>query len=310
MELRTLKYFLAVVQEGSITNASRRLHVTQPTLSRQLANLEDELGRQLLARSRSGVEPTQYGAMLADYAETIVDLADKAESDIKPPTKAVAGSVRIASGETGAMRFLSQAMIRVHKKYPQVDFHIHSGTSFDLMDGMVRGQYDFMLECELQPHAEMNVLELPEPDVWGVIVRGDDPLARLGGVRPRDLAGRDLIISRQGKLVGSLLDWLGDADGRLNVVATYTLMMNAKWLVQSGYGIALGFDGLITPGGSDGLVFVPLEPRVESKHGLLWRKTLPTRQAQAFLDELAVVTSRAPLTGRSGPTPSSSSLPR
>ena len=174
MELRTLRYFLAVVQEGNITNAAKRLHVTQPTLSRQLADLEKELGRQLYTRGHDGIVPTEHGIMLASYAESILDLAEKAEADISFPAKTVSGSVHIATGETKAMRYLTRAMISVRQKFPGIDFQLYSGTTADLMDGLVRGQYDFLLECDLQTHVNLNLLELPDPDAWGLVAKRDD----------------------------------------------------------------------------------------------------------------------------------------
>ena len=289
MELRTLRYFLAVIQEGNITNAAKRLHVTQPTLSRQLADLEKEMGRQLYTRGHSGIAPTEHGIMLARYAESIIELAEKAEADIALPSKTVSGSVHIAAGETKAMDLLAQAMMLVRKEYPSIDFQLYSGTTVDLMDGLVRGQYDFLLECEVQPHVNMNVLELPDNDIWGVVVLHDDPLAQLESVHPTDVLDRTLITSRQGTKVGPLHDWLGEYADEVDVVATYSLGMNAKWLIRSGFGIAFAYDELLVSSsarGASDLVFVPLEPRMESKHGLVWRKTLPTRQAQVFLDVL------------------------
>ncbi len=287
MELRTLRYFLAVVQEGSITNAARRLHITQPTLSRQLADLEKELGRQLYTRGHSGIAPTEHGVMLANYAENIIALAEKAEADISLPSKTVSGSVHIAAGETKAMHLLARAMMDVRTEYPNIEFDLYSGTTAELMDGLIRGQYDFLLECDLQTHTNLNVLELPDSDVWGVVALKSDPLAKLDHIRPKDMTGRQVITSRQGTKVGPLHDWLGEYADTVNVVATYSLGMNAKWLIRAGFGVAFCYDEILvsTAGGDKtDLAFIPLEPRVESRHGLVWRKALPTHQAQVFLD--------------------------
>ena len=285
MELRTLRYFLAVVQEGNITNAAKRLHVTQPTLSRQLADLEKELGRQLYVRGHAGIVPTEHGVMLANYAESIIDLAEKAEADISLPAKTVAGSVHIAAGETKAMRYLTSAMMRVREEYPGVDFQLYSGTTAELMDGLVRGQYDFLLECDLQTHVNLNLLELPDPDVWGIVARRDDPLASQNSVRVEDVLDRKLITSRQGTKVGPLSKWLGSHAEEVDVVATYSLGMNTKWLIRAGFAVAFTYDELLVPPSAESsdLVFIPLEPRIESRHGLVWRKALLTRQAQVFL---------------------------
>lgn len=289
MELRTLRYFIAVAQEGSLINASKRLHITQPTLSRQLADLERELGRQLFLRTHGGTELTEYGAVLLNYAQSITELVSKAEEDIKLPERSVVGSVHIAAGETRAMSTLAQAMRNTRSKYPGIDFQLHSGTSTDLMDGLVRGQYDFLLECELQPHVNLNVLELPFQDRWGVVVPSDHSLAAKDGVQLDDIASFPLILSRQAQRVGSLRQWFGARAESLEIVATYGLLMNVKWLVKSGFGIALSFEGLIASSAEaspEGLSFVPLDPPVCSRNGLLWRKTMLSRQAQAFLDEV------------------------
>lgn len=166
---------------------------------------------------------------------------------------------------------------------------MYSGTTADLMDGLVRGQYDFLLECEIQPHVNMNMLELPNPDVWGAVVPRNDPLAALERIHPEDVAGRKLITSRQGTKSGPLHEWLGGLADRVDVVATYSLGMSAKWLIRAGFGVALAYDEILTSKANEDvsdLVFIPLEPRLESRHGLVWRKTLPTRQAQVFLDAL------------------------
>ena len=283
-----MRYFLMVVQEGNITNAAKRLHVTQPTLSRQLADLEKELGRQLYTRGHAGIVPTEYGVMLANYAESIVELAEKAEADISLPAKTVSGSVHIAAGETKAMRYLTSAMMRVREEYPGVDFQLYSGTTAELMDGLVRGQYDFLLECDLQTHVNLNLLELPDPDVWGIVARRNDPLAERNHIRPEDVLDRKLITSRQGVKVGPLREWLGPHADAVDVVATYSLGMNTKWLIRAGFGVALAYDELLVPPNmeSSDLVFIPLEPRIESRHGMVWRKALLTRQAQVFLDAL------------------------
>ena len=293
MEIRTLRYFLAVVQEGNITNAAKRLHVTQPTLSRQLADLEKELGRQLYARGHSGIIPTEHGVMLARYAESIIALAEKAEADISLPSQTIAGSVHIAAGETKAMRILTEAMAIVHEEYPKIDFQLYSGTTADLLDGLIRGQYDFLLECELQQRENLNALELPDPDVWGIVVRRDDPLAARDCVRVEDVLDRKLITSRQGAKVGPLHNWLGPHAEAVNIVATYSLGMNTKWLIRRGFGIGFGYDEILVTSDSSDMAFIPLEPRIESRHGLVWRKVLPTRQAQVFLDAVRSLVEQA-----------------
>lgn len=286
MELRTLKYFLALANEGGVSNAAKALHITQPTLSRQLSSLEKEFGRQLYNRTHKGIELTEEGVILQRYAESIVDLADKAEKDIALPTKTVSGTVHIGAGETRIMGTFAQAMKLVREKYPEITFNLYSGTSADLMDNLVKGFYDLLLECELQPHVNMNTLELPNPDVWGIIVRNDDPLAQLDSIRPKDLAGKPLIMSRQGFKVSGLREWAGGFLDDMNVVAEYNLPLNTKFLVKEGLGCALTYEDLFDVEGESGLCFRELEPRLESRQGIVWRKTLPTKQTQVFFDQL------------------------
>ena len=285
MELRTLKYFLAVIEEGNISNAAKALHLTQPTLSRQLASLEDELGRQLYSRTHKGIQLTEAGIILQRHAESIVALAEKAEEDMKMPGDSVSGPVHIGAGETKLMGLLGQAMKRVREEHPGVTFEIYCGASADLKDDLVRGFCDILLECELQAHAKFNVMRLPVTDRWGVLTRADSDLAKKKGITREDLLGRPIISSRQGKKA-ILNQWLGEVADKLDIVAVYNLPLNGKYLVQQGLGDMLTYEELFTPSKENGLAFVPLEPELRSIQGIVWRKTLPTKQTQVFIDTL------------------------
>lgn len=285
MEIRTLTYFLAVVREGSISNAAKRLHVTQTTLSRQMAALEDELGRQLYTRGQKGIELTEQGVILQRYAESIIELVERAEEEISLPAKTVSGTVHIGVGETKAVGLLAEAMEQVRVDYPGIDFALYSGNSADLMDNFNRGFYDLLMECEVKPHVNLNVLRLPGSDVWGILARRDSVLGQLDRVRPEDIDGHPFITSLQGHRAGKVDDWIGP-DRELNVVATYNLPHNTKFLVRKGLGYVFTYEGIFDATQDSDLVFVPLEPRLESYHGILWRKTLPTKQTQVFLDKL------------------------
>lgn len=287
MELRTLEYFLAIAREGNITNAAKALHITQPTLSRQLAQLEKEFGRQLYTRSHKGIELTEQGILLQRYAESIVELAHKAEEDMKLPGDSVEGIVHIGAGETHLTGILARAMKAVHAAYPGVSFHLSSGTTAELRDNLIKGYYDVMLECELQDHAKLNVLEFPVPDEWGVVMPDNDPLAAKDVITPDDLRGRQVITSQQGLKTGKLADWLGDAKDDIDVVAEYRLPLNTRYLVQEGFGIVICYQKLIQDEKSDdGLCTRPLWPKLESRQGLVWRRALPNKQTQVFLDEV------------------------
>ena len=176
------RYFVTVVREGSIT-AAAIVHVTQPTLSRQLAALEDELGHLLYQRNRKGIELIEQGVILRRYAESILALADKAEEEIALPTHSIAGKVHIAAGETQAWSY-RRGHEAHERRLPGITFELYSGTSADLMGQLQRGFYDFLLECELRSHVDMHTLRLPHTDTWGLLVRRDNPLAAKAAVMP------------------------------------------------------------------------------------------------------------------------------
>lgn len=286
MELRVLRYFCAVADGRSITDAAKSLHVTQPTLSRQLAQLEDELGTPLFSRGRRGIELTERGVVLYRYARNIIDLADKAEEEVAAPARAVSGTVHIGAGETRAFSLVARACANVRTKFPNVTFDIHDGTSSDLWDNFVRGHYDVLLDCDSGLNTDFNQIALPIHDVWGVIVRRDDPIAILDVVCPHDLVGREVIVSGQG-MRSAMGRWVDGAFDRMRIVSTYGLPLNSRLLVVEGVGVMLTYGGLVDEMGSEGLCFRPLSPRLEAHHKVLWRKTTPTKQAQAFLDELS-----------------------
>lgn len=289
MELRTLEYFLAVAREGSITDAAKALHITQPTLSRQLASLEAEFGRQLYTRNYKGIELTDHGIMLQRYARSIIDLANKASEDMKPSDSEVRGVVHIGAGETYLMGLVAEAMRRVNAQHPGITFNLSSGTTADLKERLVKGYFDVMLECEVQDHAKLNTLRFPIPDAWGVLMRADDPLAKKSAVRAEDLVKRNLITSKQGMRFGKLAEWFGDLRSQTHVVAEYQLGLNTRYLVKQGFGVAVIYQRLVDFQGDAELVIRPLSPTVESWQGLVWRETLPNKQTLVFLDEMRQV---------------------
>ena len=290
LETRLLYYFLTVAQERSVSRAAQTLHVTQPTLSRQIAALEKELGRQLFTRNSKGLFLTEHGVILKRYAEEIIALSEKAIEEISLPSQSVSGAVHLAVGETKVMALLAEAMRRVQEEYPHIEFKLYSGTSGELMDNMTRGRYDFFLECELQPHVNMNVLKIPEVDTWGLLTRRDNPLATLDVITPADLVNQPLIVSRQGLMKrGKLAQWAGDLAESYDVKAEYNLPLNLKFLVSESIGSAIVYEGLIATPTESSLVFIPLDPPIISHQGLLWRKIIPTKQAQVFLDKVLEV---------------------
>ncbi len=287
MELRTLRYFLALAQEGTISNAAKALHVTQPTLSRQLADLEKGFGKQLFERGAKRVALTEEGARLREYAESIVELADKAEAELSQPEKAVSGDVYIGCGESDAMRIILRAAEWTRRDHPLVHYHLFSGTSADLAERFDGGLLDFMVEFELTGRPDCLTLTLPAVDTWGVLMRADDPLAQQAAVRPADLAGRPLIGSRQGIKSGKMMEWAGDGFEEWDVVATYNLLFNGALMVEEGIGVAICYDRLANASEDGPLRFRPLDPPLTSDIGVVWKKHRRlSRAAAVFLERL------------------------
>lgn len=287
MELRTLRYFLALVNEGTISKAAQSLDITQPTLSRQLCDLEKEFGKQLFTRGAKRIRLTEEGAMLREYAEEIMSLAEKAAIELSAPTHAVLGNVRIACGEGASSRSIFRAIKRMRDDHPHVQFHIFSGNSADLAGRFNSGLFDFFQEYESSGRIDCHSLDLPEYDSWGVVMPADAPLAKLDRIRPEDLEGKRVIESRQGMKVAGIREWAGSRFDTYEVAATYNLAFNGAAMAKEGIGYCLCYDGLIDVTEESGMCFKPLDPPLVSRSRLLWKKHRRlTRPAETFLEYL------------------------
>lgn len=288
MELRVLRYFLAVVREQSISRAAESLSLTQPTLSRQLMDLEEELGVRLLIRGKKnhGVTLTEEGMLLKARAEELVELADRTESELACREREIAGDVYIGAGETDAMRLLAQTAKHLQGTYPQIRYHLFSGNAEDVSERLDKGLLDFGIligEAELSKY---DFMPLGVADTWGVLMRDDDPLAAKAHIRSRDLWSRPLILSRQSMRSNELSGWLGRSMGRLNVAATYNLIYNAAHMVEAGLGCAITIEKLVNTSDRP-LCFRPLEPRLEGRLNVVWKKNhVFSRAAELFLREI------------------------
>lgn len=269
MELRVLRYFLAVAREENITRAAALLHLTQPTLSRQLMQLEEELGVKLFRRSQYRIVLTEDGMLLRRRAQEIVELAEKTEQEFARRGAELSGEISIGAGETRGMNFLSAQVRSFRALHPQVRFRIHSANADDIKERLENGLLDMGLLVEPVEIGRYAFLRLPQRDRWGVLVPKDSPLAQLDGVTPQDLAPWPLLMSSRYQVVTELESWFGDQWNHLEVAGTFNLMLNAVNMVENGVGIAMGFDlGNL----SDQLRFVPLAPAMESGVVLAWKK--------------------------------------
>ena len=269
MELRVLRYFLAVAREENITKAAALLHVTQPTLSRQLMQLEAELGVKLFRRSQYRVILTEDGMLLRRRAQEIVELADKAERELQHHETELTGEIAIGCGETRSMTFLSQHIREFWELHPQVRFRIHSANADDVKERMEKGLLDMGLLTEPVSIGRYAFLRTPQKDRWGLLVPKEHPLAQKSGVTPEDLCAVPLLISSRETFRNELAGWFGSAYEKLEIAATYNLILNASNMVRNGIGAALCFD---LDNISDALTFVPLSPRLETGTVLAWKK--------------------------------------
>lgn len=271
MELRVLKYFLAVAREENITKAAALLHLTQPTLSRQLMQLEEELGVQLFRRSRYHIELTEDGMLLRRRAQELVDLAEKTTREFTMRETELMGEIAIGAGETRSMSFLSRAMVSFREHYPKVTFRIFSATADDVKERLDTGLLDMGLLTEPVDVGRYAFCRMKERDRWGVLVRLDSPLAGLDSVTPDDLEQVPLIISGRERVQRELANWFGDRWERLQIAASFNLILNAANMVRYGVGTALSFDLNFS---FDDLRFIPLSPTMDTGTVLVWKKDL------------------------------------
>lgn len=280
MELRVLKYFLAVAREENITRAAALLHLTQPTLSRQLMQLEEELGVQLFHRSRYHIVLTDEGMLLRRRAQELVDLAEKTEREFACRETELMGEISIGAGETRSMSFLSRAMVSFRTLYPKVTFRIFSANADDVRERLDMGILDMGLLTEPVDVGKYAFCRMREKDLWGVLVRADSPLAAMEAVTPQDLEDVPLLISGREIVQRELASWFGERWEKLQIAATFNLVLNAANMVRCGVGTALCFD-LNTA--FDDLRFLPLSPRMETGTVLVWKKDqILTPAVEAF----------------------------
>lgn len=287
MDIRTMQYYLAVVREGTISAAAEAMHVAQPSLSRQMKDLEEELGVSLFERGNRKITLTEEGMVLRKRAKEMVRLMQMTEEEISSIKNHVSGSVRIGAGESISFHYLSRAAASLAEEYPDIRFHITSGDTQDLMDELQNGLIDFAVIFTDVDHTLYQSLPLPAEDSFGVLMPKDSPLAEKDVIHWADLKGLPVIVSR-----ASLPYFTGAEDlSSLNIVATYNLIFNASLLVEDGLGYAVCFDRLINTTGDSTLCVRPLVPRIRNAGNLIWKKYQVFSPAvQLFIDRVRETT--------------------
>ncbi len=288
MDIRILQYFLAVAREESITKAAESLHMTQPPLSRQLKELEEELGKQLLIRGSKKVTLTDAGVLLRQRAEELVDLMNKTTNELTSSDYDISGDIYIGGGESDAISFLAQIACDLQLEYPHIHYHIYSGDAERVTEKLDKGLIDFGLFVASPADIEKyNYIRLPVKDRWGILMRSDSPLAKKEVICAEDLWDKPLIVSHQASRNSDLFRWLQKSAAELNIVMKYDLIYNASQFVKKGFGYVIGLDKLINTAGDSNLCFRPLHPAWESDLFVVWKKyQVFSRAASLYLKRI------------------------
>lgn len=283
MDIRVMEYYLAVAREGNISAAAETLHVSQPSLSRQMKDLETELGVTLFERGNRRITLTEEGMILRRRAEEIVRLVHQTEKEVAEAGNRISGDIYIGAGESHVFHYISRTAGRITEKYPEVRFHIASGDTRDLMEQLAGGLIDFALIFTEFDHSLYHSVSIPEKDIYGILMRKDSPLAEKKEIRMEDLKGLPVMVSRAAH------PYLDEKEelSFLNIIGTYNLLYNASLMVEDGVGYAFTFDRLVHTGEDSPLCFRPLTPQTAATGILIWKKyQIFTPAVQLFIDEL------------------------
>ena len=271
MDLRVLQYFLAVAREENMTKAAQILHVTQPTLSKQLKALEEELGKTLFLRHAFHMELTEEGRLLRKRAEDLLDMADKITNEFSSMDDVTGGNLYFGLAESYQIRFLAQEIKRFKRKYPNLHYHITSGGTEQVIERLDKGLLDFAVIVETPDYKKYNVLEFPETDKWGAIVPKGHPLTSKETVCVDDLIGLPLFVSEQ-SWNADIPRWAGSKIKDLKPEGFFQLSYNGSIFAREGLGVLLTLDHLINTSSESDLTFLPFDPPLENKMYLIWKK--------------------------------------
>ena len=271
MEIRTLRYFLAVAREENMTRAAETLHVTQPALSKQLKSLEEELGKKLFTRHSFSIKLTDEGMLLRNRSEDLVSMADKIEKEFISLDDITSGDLFFGLAESYQISYLAREISKFKERYPGLKYHITSGDTEQVVEKLDKGLLDFTVLAETPDSSKYEFIEFPKADVWGVVMPSDDKLAKKKAIKIDDLVGLPLFCSEQ--------SWKNDiplwANGRMDELlleGSFRLSYNGSIFAKEHLGYLLTFDKLINTSAESGLVFRPLSPKLETKLYLVWKK--------------------------------------
>ncbi|WP_242349889.1 LysR family transcriptional regulator [Staphylococcus aureus] len=291
MELRVLHYFSIVAQQKNITKAANTLHITQPTLSRQLKQLEEELGVKLFNRKNHNISLTEEGELLSRRSRELLDMSNKIQEEFKVIDKPIEGDIYLGCGETKGIKYIADIFKRIQISHPNIKLHIFSGNAEDIAYRLDKGFLDFGIFIEPVNLNKYESLNLPTYDQWGVIARRDSHIAQKECITKEEVSKLPLICSRQAidtnQKSNEFIRWFGELYSQLNIVATFNLAYNAGLLAQQEVGYALTLDSIINTSSESNLCFVPFQPILIAKHNIVWRKSHHfSKAAQIFMKEL------------------------
>ena len=272
MELRVLKYFLAVAREENITKAAEFLHITQPTLSRQLMQLEEELNAQLFIRGKNRIVLTDEGMLLRRRAEEIVDLANKTEKEFLEQDNLVTGEIFIGGGETNAMHILARIIKEFKEEYPQIKYQFYSGNADDIKERLDKGFIDIGLLTEPVDIEKYEFVRLEQKEVWGILAPKDSKLAAKEYATPQDLLKLPLLSTRRTIVQNEIANWFGQDYEQLDIIATYNLIYNAAIMVEEGIGYAICLEKLVNINDETKIRFIPFYPPLLTGTVIVWKK--------------------------------------
>lgn len=271
MEIRTLRYFLAVAREENMTKAAETLHVTQPTLSKALKTLEDELGKKLFVRHSFSIQLTEEGLLLRNRAEDLVRMADRIEKEFLSLDDITGGELYLGLAESYQISFLAREIHALKMMYPDLRYHITSGDTEQVLEKLDKGLLDFAVLAEIPETSKYESLAFPEADQWGLVMPEGDPLAKKKVIHVDDLMGLPLFCSEQGWKKDIAL-WAKDKKDKLRLEGSFRLSYNASIFAKEHLGYLLTFDRLINTSPGSGLTYRPLSPALETKLFLVWKK--------------------------------------
>lgn len=286
MEIRTLRYFLAVAREENMSRAAEQLHVTQPTLSKALKSLEEELGKKLFTRHSFSIALTEEGVLLRDRAEDLVSMADKIEQEFLSLDDITGGELYFGLAESWQIRYLAREIRKFKKVYPDLRYHITSGDTEQVTEKLDKGLLDFAAIFEIPDVRKYNYVQFPEADYFGAVVPADSELAKKERITAEDLAGFPLFTSEQ-SWENDIRPWAKEQFSRLRLEGSFRLAYNGSMFAREGLGVLLTLNNLIDTSPGSGMVFLPLYPHLEMKMYLIWNKYQSfTPIAERFLKQI------------------------